>query len=120
MVGVAFRRPEDTLGTVGAEGEKVGVGRVRPAKIDSAADELGFAGGVDDGRSELAVVAALLLGWISPLAVASLFVKDDIAQPAHPDPDPGCGVLMRGALEPAASGGGKTLSGRVCPYLRMR
>ena len=75
---------------------------------------------MEEGRSELAVVAALLLGWISPLAVASLLVKDDIAQPAHPEPDPGCGVLIRGAFEPAASGGGKTLSGSVCPYLRMR
>jgi hypothetical protein len=62
MVGVAFRRPEEILGTVGAEGEKTGVGRVRPAERDSAADELGFAGGVEEGRSELAVVAALLFG----------------------------------------------------------
>jgi hypothetical protein len=40
------------------------VGRVRPADSDSAADELGFAGGVEEDRSELAVVAvaALLLG----------------------------------------------------------
>jgi hypothetical protein len=62
MVGVAFRRPEEILGTVGAEGENTGVGRVRPAERDSAADELRFAGGVEEGRSELAVVAALLFG----------------------------------------------------------
>ena len=58
---------------------------------------------------------------MSPLAVANLFVKDDIAQPAHPGGS-FCGVPIRGTFPLAATvaGGGRTVSGREFPYLRIR
>ncbi len=59
------------------------------------------------------------LDCISPLAVASLLVNDEIAQPAHEVSF--CGVPMRGTpLAGPVLAGGKAVSGREAPYLRVR
>ena len=59
------------------------------------------------------------LGWISPFAALSLLVKEEIAQPAQPVSF--WGVPIRGALVPlVVEGGGRTESGSVVPYFRMR
>ena len=63
---------------------------------------------------------SLGLAWISPLVEAILLVKDDIAQPAQEVSF--WGVPMRG-IAPVTElvfGGGRILSGRVFPYLRIR
>ena len=53
-----------------------------------------------------------------PLAVPSLLVKDEMAQPAQEGSF--CGVDMRGVTPLAVVGGGRTESGRVFAYLRIR
>ena len=53
-------------------------------------------------------------GWISPLALVTLFVKDEMAQPAQ---DVSLGVPIRAVT--ALEGGG-AVSVRLLPYLRMR
>jgi hypothetical protein len=65
-------------------------------------------GGTEDGRR---FVSPLLLpARISPLAVPSLFVKDEMAHPAHDVSF--AGVPIRGALAmPAIEGDGKAVSG---------
>ena len=59
-------------------------------------------------------------GCISPLAVASLFVNDEMAHPAQPVSF--CGVPIRGIAPLAAAvvEGGRPDSGMVLAYLRMR
>lgn len=79
-----------------------------------------FIGGVEDGRSSGVGLAPLLLGCMSPVAVLSLFVKDEMAQPNTCPPTPGCGVLILVFGADAASGGGSTVSGRVVLYFRTR
>lgn len=76
-------------------------------------------GGTDEdlesgGVFTVGVAAPFGEGCISPLAPASLFVKDEIAHPAHEASF--CGVPILGAPVGATSGGGRTLSGNVCPY----
>ena len=58
---------------------------------------------------------------MSPLAVANLFVKDEMAQPAHPGVS-FCDVPIRGTVPLATTiaGGDKTVSGSEFPYLRIR
>ena len=59
------------------------------------------------------------LGWISPFAALSLLVKEEIAQPAQPVSF--WGVPIRGAFVPlVVEGGGRTESGSVAPYFRIR
>ena len=56
-----------------------------------------FVAGAEVGR----VVGAedpFVAACISPAAEEILLVKEDIAQPAHPLPSLGCGVLMRGVV----------------------
>lgn len=74
-------------------------------------------GGTEEGR---VVVSPLLPERISPLAALSLFVKDEMAQPAHPDVS-FAGEDMRGAPVPAVrEGDGRTESGIDWVYLRIR
>lgn len=79
-------------------------------------------GGTDEGRVWVGTGGGMpfALGWISPLAVASLFVKEEMAQPDHEVSF--WGVPMRGTapLVVVALGGGRMVSGNVVPYLRMR
>ena len=58
---------------------------------------------------------------MSPVAVANLFVNDEIAQPVHPGVS-FCGVPIRktAPLAPIVAGVGKTVSGSEFPYLRIR
>lgn len=77
-------------------------------------------GGTDEGRC-CCVEAPLVPDWISPLAAVSLFVKEDIAQPAQDVSF--AGVPMRGALAPPAAvreGGGSTVSGMDCACFLIR
>ena len=82
--------------------------------------------GVEDGGTELdrrivwaAVVASCVEVCICPLAEVSLFVKEEIAQPAQ-DEESDCAFPMRGAVEVAVPEGGCTVSGSVWMYLRIR
>lgn len=63
----------------------------------------------------------LAVGWISPLAVVILLVKDEMAHPAQ---DLSFEVPMRAStlLASASAGvvGGCTVSAIVLPYLRTR
>ena len=69
------------------------------------------------GRADATSVGCL--GWISPFAAPILLVKEEIAQPAQPVSF--CGVPIRGALAPfVVFCGGRTESGRVVPYFRIR
>src|SRR5690606_8142532 len=75
------------------------------------------------GLGEVAGLGVVVpFAWISPAAVDSLLVKDDIAQPAH-DEEAGslaCGVPIRGAGELSdAFVGGRALSGMASPALRI-
>jgi hypothetical protein len=72
-------------------------------------------GGTDDERG-----AALPLepARISPLAALSLFVKDEMAQPAHDVSF--AGVPIRGAPPPATDDEGIAVSGIDWAYLRIR
>jgi len=66
---------------------------------------------------------AALLDWISPAVDETLFVNEEMAQPAHDAASLGWGVLMRGADAFDAStavGGGKTVSGIVEACFRIR
>jgi hypothetical protein len=60
------------------------------------------------GSGEVTLDVPFDAGCIWPLAVVSLFVKDEIAQSAHEEPSFGTGVPMRGVVPPAvaAPGGG--------------
>lgn len=103
-----FRKPEDTLGTVGADCNMVGVGRmwlVEGALLPS------LDGGTEAGRSWRLDEGALFFASISPLAPPSLLVNDEMAHPVQELSF--CGVPMRGAFVLATSGGGRTLSGMV-------
>ena len=77
-------------------------------------------GGTDDDLS-LFGGALATFGCMSPLAVAILLVKDEIAHPAHPAASL-CVVPIRGTapLAEAVAGRGKTVSGSELPYLRIR
>ena len=75
------------------------------------------------------VVAGFMAGFsISPLAVASLSVREDMAQPAQPETlegSGGAGVLDREMDVPSVDvdgGGGRTVSGmeEVCLRIRVR
>ena len=79
------------------------------------------AGGTDDDLSILEGGTFVAFDCMSPLAVASLFVKDEIAQPAHPAVS-FCGVPIRrtGPLAYEVVGGGKAVSGSEFPHFRMR
>lgn len=60
-------------------------------------------------------------GWISPAAAETLFVKEEMAQPAHDAVSLGWGVLICSVVEfdvSAALGGGNTVSGIVDANLR--
>lgn len=57
-------------------------------------------------------------GSISPAAVCSLLVKDEIAQPAQDAVSLGLGVLMRGLASPVVGSGGNTESGMSAADLR--
>ena len=62
-------------------------------------------------------------GWMSPLAVVGLLVKDEIAQPVHELSAEG--VAIRGVADGLCTrdeeeGGGKTESGMEAPCLRTR
>ena len=78
--------------------------------------------GVEEGRSATVRSAALLVGFacMSPLVDVILFVKEDMAQPAHDVSV--CGVPIRGVspLAELALGGGRTVSGNEFPYFRTR
>lgn len=78
-------------------------------------------GGTDDDLSFFGGCGWGSLGCMSPLAVASLLVKEEIAHPAHPALS-FCGVPIRGTapLADAVAGGGKTVSGKEVPYFRIR
>lgn len=96
-------------------------------KLDSelvfgrAGSVLGF-GGADEDRGSRAVCEAVGLGFasISPLAVDILFVKEEIAQPAQDVSF--CGVPILGVVPfvVAVFGRGRTVSGSVVPYFRIR
>lgn len=63
--------------------------------------------------------------WISPTAVDTLLVKEEMAQPVHEAASLGWGVLIRGApalVESVAAGGGNTVSAIVlaCFLIRWR
>jgi hypothetical protein len=65
------------------------------------------------------VLLVLAVGSISPLAVAILFVNDEMAQPAQ---ELSLGVPTRasGLLTSAGAAGGRTVSGIVLAYFRVR
>ena len=94
-------------------------------RVDTDAEkgerEDSITGGLDDDLSLFDSWGFATLDCMSPLAVASLFVKDEIAQPAHPVVS-FCGVPMRGIAPFATTtaGGGKIVSGSEFPYLRIR
>ena len=79
------------------------------------------AGGTDDDLSLSGASGFAAFGCMSPLAVAILFVKDEMAHPAHPAASL-CVVPIRGTgpFAEAVAGGGKTVSGSELPYLRIR
>ena len=70
---------------------------------------------VDDGRRGGVWEG---LDCISPLAAFILLVNDEIAHPAQPVSF--WGVLMRGGAPLVVVGGGRTESGRVLAYFRIR
>ena len=76
---------------------------------------------MDDDLSFFESCDFAALDCMSPLAVASLLVKEEIAQPVHPALS-FCGVPIRGTAPFAdvVVGGGKAVSGREFPYLRIR
>jgi len=86
----------------------------------------GFAEGAEDGGTELgrgtawaAIAVPLVEACICPLAEASLFVKEEMAQPAQEE-ESDCAFPMRGAVEVVGPGDGCTVSGSVWIYLRIR
>lgn len=90
------------------------------ADAESGGREESAAGGTDDDLSLFACRGFAAFDCMSPLAVANLFVKDEIAQPAHPGVS-FCGVPIRGTAPLAiTTGGGKTVSGSEFPYFRIR
>ena len=97
--------------------------------IEDEGREVGAEIGVEDGGRicvwEEGSVAPFARGWIWPSAAVSLFVKDEMAHPAHEESVPG--VLIPGAAAPptaapfiAVPGGGRAVSGSVCAYFRAR
>jgi len=108
---VELRRLDEARGMVEVEATVCGVG------LDGT--PFGTAG-VEDDLSSGVGLEPLLFGWISPLAVPSLLVKEEMAQPIHWFA--GCGVPMR--VGPADwvsdGGGGWMVSGSVVAYLRIR
>lgn len=79
------------------------------------------AGGTDDDLSLFGACAFATFGCMSPLAVAILLVKDEIAHPAQPAASL-CVVPIRGTgpFAEAVAGSGKTVSGSELPCLRIR
>lgn len=76
---IAVWSPVVTLETAGAEGTERPTGR----------EGTPFVGGVEVGRSIGVGFAPLLFGCMSPLAVLSLLVKDEMAHPSIWFPTPG-------------------------------
>ena len=78
-------------------------------------------GGTEEGLM-LPGAARVPLGFdcISPLAVAILFVKDEIAQPAHDVSFWSVPIRGTAPLTAPVLGGGKTVSGSVPAYFRIR
>lgn len=76
--------------------------------------------GAEEGRVGFAV--ALEAGEISPAAVETLLVKEEMAQPVHEAASLDWGVLIRGVgvADVSVVGGGKTESGIVDANLRTR
>lgn len=73
-----------------------------------------LAPGVGEVTLAVGVVVPLLVeGSISPAAVDSLLVKDEIAQPVHDEASLAWGVLMRGPAPSVAGCGGSTVSGML-------
>lgn len=94
--------------------------------VDAEAERAGPCdglGGIDEDLSPVkGRCGGIAFDCISPLAVPSLFVNDDIAHPAQPGVSLS-GVPIRGPLEPfvdAVLAGGRSVSGKVVPYLRTR
>ena len=96
-------------------------------RVDSAAG----AAGVEDERLRAGLRTGTPLGFeppadccISPLAVASLLVKDEMAHPAQEaasaDVVPMRGMAPLVVADAIPVDGGRAVSGRVAPYLRMR
>jgi hypothetical protein len=78
--------------------------------------------GAELGRASKAGVP-FKVGWISPAAVDTLFVNDEMAHPVHEAGSLGCGVLIRGAAvvdAPAALRGGNAVSAIDDANLRTR
>ena len=78
-------------------------------------------GGREEGRGGWE--EPLALDWISPAAVESVLVNEEIAQPVQEAASLGWGVLIRGAEPADASamvGAGMTVSGIVEANLRIR
>lgn len=97
--------------------------RVDAEEEDCEGREEGATGGADEARlseERLFVCDAPGLACISPLAVAILFVNDEMAQPAHDVSF--CGVPMRGAapLVALVLGGGRIESGNEFAYFFTR
>lgn len=78
-------------------------------------------GGTEEDLSLVGGCAFATFDCMSPLAVAILLVKDEIAHPAHPAAS-FCVVPIRGTapFAEAVAGSGKTVSGSELPYLRIR
>jgi len=79
-------------------------------------------GGTELGRSIVCAVVVVVSCdeiCICPLAEVSLFVKEEMAQPAQEE-ESDCAFPMRGAVEVVVPEDGCTVSGRVWMYLRIR
>ena len=76
--------------------------------------------GAEEGRAGLD--AAFRSAVISPTAVETLLVKEEMAQPVQEAASLGCGVPIRGVAveDSTAFGGGKTVSAIVEANLRIR
>ena len=78
------------------------------------------------GRTADPLVEAVAPGWISPLAVETLFVNEDMAQPVQVEASPAAGVPMRGVVVWEVDVlllvvvGVEVVSGRVWANLRIR
>ena len=90
--------------------------------LDAVAGLAASAVGGTEEDLALAGAATLPLGFdcISPLAVASLFVKDEIAQPAQEVSFWGVPIRGTAPLRAPVLGGGNIVSGSVLAYFRIR